>query len=253
MTKNKIPSRSITPDTFAYVAINMKRFSELVNDFNTVLESQAKKKHGIEIRIRGYNDAFKSVEDFTNTVLPTEWIKIKTINIAFYPLVIDDNYGRTLELELSGTAIDKSGLVINYGDNIENLQRLAIKEKVEVFLPEYKRNVYVNDYAVSVLVVVLTLGGWVTFFAVNSTPQTPEKLFGHGLIFILVSLLFTLEVIIFGMSLYLSRKIVPHFETLNENNQSRLKKLLKILGGFVFLLTLSVTIIQLILWTTGAK
>jgi len=245
MDNKKVPNRVRKPDVVDYILLDKANFKEILDNFTAVLEKHTKKKYDLSIWVDGFNDSFKDIDVFIETIYPSEWKKLSSINVSYYPKIITDGYGQSLSLRFGGYSADGPGLRIEYGDNLDDIVRIAIKQNVDTFMPEFSRNVILTDKVAALAALTIVEIVCVVLIFVGSKPETLGKLFQNGNIFIIISGLLIIGGITYGLGFFFSHRLIPHFEPTDDMNNTRLKKIGKIGGSVVLLLGLVSAIISI--------
>ena len=253
MSKNeRVPGRERKSDKIDYLSIDKDTFKDLVINYGAVLEKQLELKVTHTIRVRGFDDSFKDVDQFLDTIRNDEWKSLSEIDVYYYPEPFDMDYGQLLSLRLGSFILKDSGLEVSYGTRMSDIQHLAIKKDSDTLLQDYQRKVSLNPsqfaslsvgviLAISIFIALLTKGFGITF---------KEPLDAYQ-ISVLIFLTLIIAWIVFGIIYFISKNLheryIPHFETLIEENSSKysnVKKNLVIFGIWIGVISGSLAIID---------
>ncbi len=235
MDNEKVPNRIRKPDSVNYILLDRNNFKEILNNFTAVLEKNTKKKYDISIRVDGFSDSFKDTDVFIETIYVSEWKKLSSISVSYYPKVYDKNYGLSLSLRFGGYSADGPGIRIEYGDNLDDIVRIAIKQNVDTFMPEFTRDITLTDKRVSFVAVVIAETGIIAWAILSAGPAVLDKFLQNGSIFIAILVLIGIGMWIYILAVYINHKLIPHFEPTGDMNDTRLKRIGKF-GGYMILI-----------------
>lgn len=229
MAEGKVPNRTRKPDNYDYIMIDRDDFVDLSNAVNAILKKQLGYGHRTVIRVDGFDDRFESVKDFVTTLNPVEWKNLTSISEYFYPVdSTKHGYNNSLYLRYGGYSSSGPGLQVEYEKQVNDIQRIAIKENLESLITSYSRRPLQSDKAFSYTIAVLAGIGLAVFYAFlfrNSNLQI-----NLGITLILISGLLYISGLFYIFAGWAHRKIVPHFEPVINKDDSRLKRIGKFIG-----------------------
>lgn len=244
-SKYKIPNRTRIPDEFEYILFDKNGFRELIGGVAAVLKKQLKFACGVEISVDGFEGYFDDVNTFLETINAKEWAGLKNISVYFYPKdKIKHGFSHVISARFGGYSNSGPGLRISYGQEVNDLQKIAIKQDLEVVLSNHSRDVVIKDDALAFGVVFV--GSFGLIYAIYNVLKDRIDEVNLGDVILVVTGIFWLAWLTYLLIVGAHHKIIPHFEAVESSNSTRMKRIGKVVGSIIVVLGLVGSILSII-------
>lgn len=237
MTGTNLPHKTRKPDVIDSILLDRQAFIQMVEDFETILKKHTEKDHSLWIHVDGYEGTFESAEQVVDLLNEDDWKSRKYLSISFYRKEKDTiaTWEKSLGLRLSDARILGYGMQIEFGVDIEDVQRLAIMQDVDGFIGKYKRKYYLKSGAVNAIAMTTVAVAYVWLLS-NIIPadKWQEAIISAGLLLFVGLAILELITHITTLSVY--DKLMPAFELVEKISETKLRRVWKfilVIGGAI--------------------